>query len=256
MRTIIQGFRSEYNGFTLGFIKRRTNGLQLQTSYTYGRSLDNRSGNGGRLEFRNGQARTFDPYNLDRDWGRSDFDVRHNLVLNFSYDLPFGTSRFGQGWQANVVGTFASGVPFSPVIPGDPDRDATSDNVGRPNVVPGISTVPAGGRGPEMWFNPAAFAFPGAGFRGNAGRNILVGPGLAVVDLALAKVHKLSGRTSLQFRVEVFNLLNRANFDLPANDPDGAAVFDDQGVLLPTVGRIFNTATDAREVQVAIRLTF
>jgi len=256
VRTILQGFRSEYNGFTVGLLKRRTRGLQLQTSYTYGKSLDNRSGNGGRQEFRTGQARTFDPYNFDRDWGPSDFDVRHNLVINFSYDLPFGTSSFGQGWQINAVGTFAAGVPFSPIIPGDPDRDATTDNVGRPNVVSGVSTVPAGGRGPDLWFNPAAFVFPGAGFRGNAGRNILEGPGLAVVDLALAKTQRLSGRMSIQWRAEVFNLLNRANFDLPFNDPDGAAVFDDLGVLLPTVGRIFNTITDAREVQVAIRLAF
>jgi hypothetical protein len=116
--------------------------------------------------------------------------------------------------------------------------------------------VPDGGRGPDRWFNPAAFVFPGAGFRGNAGRNILQGPSLAVLDLAFVKAQRLAGRTSVQFRVEVFNLLNRANFDLPFNDPDGAAVFDDQGVLLPTVGRIFNTITDAREVQVAIRLTF
>jgi Carboxypeptidase regulatory-like domain/TonB-dependent Receptor Plug Domain/TonB dependent receptor-like, beta-barrel len=256
VRAILQGFRSEYNGFTLGFIKRRTHGLQLQTSYTYGRSHDNRSGNGGRLEYRNGQARTFDPYNLNRDWGRSDYDIRHNLVANLSYDLPFGTSNFGQGWQINAVGTFASGVPFSPVIPGDPDRDATTDNVGRPNVVPGVSTVPTGGRGPDMWFNPAAFVFPGAGFRGNAGRNILEGPGLAVVDLAIVKTQRLSGRMNLQFRVELFNVLNRTNFDLPANDPDGAAVFDDQGVLLPTAGRIFITSTDAREAQIAIRLSF
>jgi outer membrane receptor protein involved in Fe transport len=256
VRMILQGFRSEYNGVTVGFVKRRTRQLQLQTSYTYGKSLDNRSGNGGRQEYRTGQARTFDPYNFDRDWGRSDFDVRHNLVVNFSYDLPFGISSFGQGWQINAVGTFASGVPFSPIIPGDPDRDATPDNVGRPNVVPGVSTAPEGGRGPDLWFNAAAFAFPGAGFRGNAGRNILEGPGLATVDLALAKAQRLSGRTSIQFRVEVFNLLNRANFDLPFNDPDGAAVFDDQGVLLPTTGRIFNTSTDAREVQLAIRLSF
>jgi hypothetical protein len=256
VRTILQGFRSEYNGITVGFLKRRTHRLQLQGSYTLGKSLDNRSGNGGRQEFRTGQARTFDPYNFDRDWGPSDFDVRHNLVVNLSYDLPFGTSSFGQGWQVNAVGTFASGVPFSPIIPGDPDRDATTDNVGRPNVVPGVSTMPVGGRGPDVWFNAAAFVFPGAGFRGNAGRNTLEGPGLAVVDLALAKTQKLSGRTSVQFRVEVFNLLNRANFDLPFNDPDGAAVFDDLGVLLPTAGRIFNTITDAREVQIAIRLSF
>jgi hypothetical protein len=256
MRTILQGFRSEYNGFQAGLIKRRTHGLQLQASYTFGHANDNRSGSGGRLEWRNGQSRTFDPYNFDLDWGRSDFDVRHSFSFNVSYDLPFGSSSFGQGWQVNAIGSFASGVPFTPIIPGDPDRDGSTDNVARPDVVPGVSTAPDGGRRPDLWFNPLAFAFPGAGFRGNAGRNILEGPGLAVMDLSMVKTQKLSGRASLQFRVEVFNLFNRANFDIPINDPDGPAVFNDQGQRLPDTGKIFNTITDAREVQLALRLLF
>jgi len=256
MRTILQGFRSEYNGFQAGLLKRRTHGLQLQASYTFGHANDNRSGSGGRLEWRNGQSRTFDPYNFDLDWGRSDFDIRHTFSFNVSYDLPFGGSSFGQGWQVNALGTFASGVPFTPIIPGDPDRDGSTDNVARPDVVPGASTVPDGGRRPDLWFNPLAFAFPGAGFRGNAGRNILEGPNFAVVDLSLVKTQKLAGRTSLQFRVEVFNLFNRANFDIPINDPDGSAVFNDQGQRLSDTGKIFNTITDAREVQLALRLLF
>jgi hypothetical protein len=256
IRKILQGFRSEYNGVSVGVLKRRSHGLELQASYTHGNSQDNRSGTGGRQEYRTGQARAFDPYNFDRDWGRSDYDIRHNLVVNFSYDLPLGALRVGQGWQMNVIGTFASGVPFSPIIPGDADRDATTDNVGRPNVVPGVSDVPQGGRGPNQWFNPAAFAFPGFGVRGNAGRNILEGPRLALLDLSMVKTQKLAGRVRAQLRVEVFNLLNRANFDIPFNDADGAAVFNDAGQLLPTAGRIFNTITDAREAQLAIRLMF
>jgi hypothetical protein len=256
MRAILQGFRSEYNGLSVGWVKRQTQGLQVQTSYTYGHGKDNRSGTGGRLESRNGQARTFDPYNFDLDWGRSDYDVRHNLVVNASYDLPFTGSRLADGWQVSAVATMASGVPFSPIIPGDSDRDGSTDNVNRPDVVPGTSTTPSGGRTPERWFNPEAFAFPGAGFRGNAGRNILEGPGLAVVDFSLVKTHRLAGGTSVQLRFEVFNLLNRANFDVPFNEPDGEAVFDEAGGRVPTAGRIFSTATDAREAQIALRFVF
>ena len=256
MRAILQGFRSEYNGLSIGWVKRQSRGLQLQTSYTYGHGRDNRSGTGGRLESRNGQARTFDPYNFDADWGRSDYDIRHNLVVNTSYDLPFSGSRFVEGWQVSAVGSFSSGVPFTPVIPGDSDRDGSTDNVNRPDVVPGVSTTPSGGRTPERWFNPEAFAFPGSGFRGNAGRNILEGPGVAVVDFALVKTQRLAGRTSLQLRLEVFNLLNRANFDIPFNEPDGEAVFDETGARVPTAGRIFSTSTDAREMQIAVRVTF
>jgi hypothetical protein len=257
LRMSLQGFHSRYNGVSLGWVKRQSHGLQVQGSYTFGHSWDNRSGSGGRQEFRNGQGRAFDPYNLELDWGRSDFDVRHNLVLDSTYLLPFTGSALAQGWQVSVVGTFASGVPFSPVIPGDSDRDGSTDNVNRPDVAPGVSTKPAGGRTADMWFNTEAFVFPGAGYRGRAGRNIIEGPGLATVDLALVKNTPLAGgRRSVQLRLEVFNLLNRANFDIPFNDPDGEALFDDQGVRIPTAGKVFATSTDAREMQIAIRFVF
>jgi hypothetical protein len=256
IRMNLQGFRSEYNGMSVGWTRQSTGGLQVQTSYTYGRSMDNRSGSGGRQEFRTGQARTFDPYNPDLDWGRSDFDVRHNAVLNASYALPFAGSSFAEGWQVSVVATLASGVPFSPIIPGDSDRDGTTDNVNRPDVVPSVSTKPEGGRTPDHWYNVNAFAYPGAGFRGNAGRNILEGPGLETVDLSIVKMTRLAGTKNIQVRLEIFNLFNRANFDLPFNDPDGQAVFDETGVRLPTAGRIFETSTDAREAQIAIRFAF
>jgi len=256
IRMNLQGFRSEYNGLSVGWQKRQSHGIAFQAAYTYGHSMDNRSGSGGRQEFRNGQSRTFDPYNLDRDWGRSDYDVRHNAVINASYDLPFRGSRAAEGWQVSTVVTLAGGVPFSPIIPGDSDRDGSTDNVNRPDVVPGVSTEPSGGRTPEHWYNPEAFAFPGSGYRGNLARNTLEGPGLAVVDFSLIKATRLANGTNLQLRFEVFNLLNRANFDIPFNDPDGQAVFDETGARIPTAGRIFNTATDAREVQVAIRFVF
>ena len=256
LRMNLQGFRSEYNGVSLGWTKRQTRGLQTQVSYTYGHSMDNRSGSGGRQEFRNGQARSFDPYNLDLDWGRSDFDIRHNAVMNVSYDLPFMGFPLVQGWQISAVGTLASGVPFSPIIPGDSDRDGSTDNVNRPDLVAGVSTKPNGGGTVQRWYNADAFVFPGAGFRGNAGRNILEGPGLALVDLSLVKHQRLINGTSVQLRFEVFNLLNRANFDLPFNDPDGQAVFDETGARIPTAGRIFETATDAREAQIAVRFVF
>jgi hypothetical protein len=256
LRMSLQGFHSRYNGMSLGWVKRQSHGLQFQGSYTFGHSWDNRSGSGGRQEFRNGQGRAFDPYHKELDWGRSDYDVRHNLVLDSTYLLPFHGARVLEGWQVSVIGTFASGVPFSPVIPGDSDRDGSTDNVNRPDFAAGVSTKPAGGQTPDHWFNPDAFVFPGAGFRGRVGRNILEGPGLATVDLAIVKNQPLSGRRSVQFRLEVFNLMNRANFDIPFNDPDGEAIFDDTGARIPTAGKIFATSTDAREMQIAVRFVF
>jgi hypothetical protein len=257
VRAIMQGFRSRYNGVHFELVKRRTQGFQFQTSYTYGKTEDNRSGSGGRQEYANGQARTFDPYDFDKDWGRADYDVRHNLVLNTSYDLPFWKGRVLGGWQLNLVGTFASGVPFSPIIPGDPDRDATDDNAARPNLIAGCNPkdVP-GGRSPNMWFNPACFAFPELGTRGNAKRNSLEGPDYRVVDMSLVKTTPISGAMQAQIRLEVFNILNRANFDIPANNADGEAIFDDQGNRLSDAGKIFRTVTDGRSFQIAVRLLF
>src|SRR5262249_48992951 len=151
IRSGIQGFNSWYNSMNLGAAKRFSKGLQFQASYTFGKSLDERSGIAGRQEFTNGQARTLDPYNKRLNKTRSDFDVRHSFVGNFTYDLPFG-SLFGgpagyivRDWQVNSIVTVSSGVPFSVLVDGDPDRDATDENSARPNLVTGVSLKPPGG---------------------------------------------------------------------------------------------------------------
>ncbi|HEY8460450.1 MAG TPA: carboxypeptidase regulatory-like domain-containing protein, partial [Blastocatellia bacterium] len=105
IRSQIQGFSANYNGLNVSANRRFSKGLQFQASYTFGKSLDDRSGNSGRQEYSNGQARTFDPYDRRLDYGRSDFDVRHNFTANFTYDLPFGKGLKGfagaaiSGWQ-------------------------------------------------------------------------------------------------------------------------------------------------------------
>lgn len=257
IRMIIQGYRSKYNGVHIGLQQRPTHGMQYQISYAYGKSEDNRSGSGGRQEYTNGQARAFDPYHKDLDWGPSDFDVRHNLIANASYDLPLGKGRLREGWQINAIATYASGVPFTPIIAGDPDRDGTDDNAARPNLIPGCNpnSVP-GGRSSNNWFNTACYAFPTPGTRGNAKRNSLRGPDFRTVDLALVKSTPVLGSYRAQVRLEVFNLFNRANFDLPSNTSDGATIFDEKGNRLPDAAKIFQTVSDARSFQLALRLLF
>ncbi|HEY6051584.1 MAG TPA: TonB-dependent receptor, partial [Thermoanaerobaculia bacterium] len=186
VRAIFQGFSSHYNGLHAAIARRATRGFQFQASYAYGKCVDNRSGAGGREEFTNGQARTFDPYHLDRDEGRCDYDVRHTGAINASYDLPLGKGKLVGGWQVSGIVMYGSGVPFTPIIAGDPDRDATDDNAARPNRVSGCDPekVP-GGRGPDAWFNAACFSFPTPGTRGNAGRNSLNGPDFKEISVAL-----------------------------------------------------------------------
>jgi hypothetical protein len=182
--------------------------------------------------------------------------------------LPFGKLVGGDiakyaldGWQINSIVTVSSGVPFGVTTFGDPDRDATDENAARPDLVLGANLYPVGGSTPDLWFNPAAFAPPTLGFRGTAGRNILVGPNFRSVDLGLTKMFRVNEKRSLQFRVEAFNLFNRPNFDLPANSDDGSLIFTDLNFTRdPNAGRIFQTVPlqqgDAREFQLALKFIF
>ena len=271
VRSTLQGFSSFYNAMTAGFSRRFSSDLQYQFAYTLGKSIDERSGTNGRFDYSNGQARALDPYNRRLDRGLSDFDVRHSLSVNATYHLPFGRSNRGAfakvtgGWQLSAIAIVNSGVPFSVHVQGDPDRDGTDENTARPNLVSGVSLVPDGGGTPDLWFNPAAFAPPQVGFRGTAGRNVLSGPGYQTIDLALVRDFRIDESRSLQFRVETFNLLNRANFDLPGNSEDGELVFiytpasgNNPAAFVPpaSVGRIFNTVGDSREIQFALKFLF
>ena len=117
-----------------------------------------------------------------------------------------------------------------------------------------------------MWFNPACYVPSASGTRGNAKRNSLRGPDLRLLDMALVKTTAISAGYQAQVRFEVFNVLNRANFDLPANTTDGETIyscpctFDAAGKpvqkQLPDAGKIFQTVTDGRSFQLALRLLF
>jgi hypothetical protein len=271
VRSLLQGYTSSYNSINVGLIKQFSRGLRLQTSYTWGRSIDDASGNGGRQTFSNGQARTSDPYNRRLDRARSNFDVKHSFVANATYELPFGQAMSGlarqllAGWQINTIVSLYSGVPFTPFVSGDPDRDGTDENTTRPDLVPGVSLTPSKGSSANLWFNPSAFAPPQVGFRGTSGRNILTGPNFRSVELSVVKEFRIGERFQIQFRAEAFNLFNRVNFDLPANAEDGQEIFR----YLPpsggrpgrfespaSVGKIFGTVGDSREIQFGLKFIF
>jgi hypothetical protein len=196
------------------------------------------------------------------DYGRSDFDVRHSFTANVSYELPFGKDLKGvtgaafSGWQVNSIVKVASGIPFTPLVDGDPDRDGSTDNAARPNLIGDPNT---GSRTADQFYNLAAFAPPTLGFRGTAGRNIVTGPNFRTVDLSLNKSFPVTEKLKLQFRAEAFNLLNRTNFDLPSNSDDGSQVFTftNPGFTpLTTAGQINNIVGNARELQFALKLVF
>ena len=143
------------------------------------------------------------------------------------------------GWQVNGIVTVLSGRPFTPQYAAADVGQQRPDRVGDPRA-----NIPAG-----LAFNPAAFARPQAAddgdFYGNAGRNILIGPGFQNVDLSLFKTFTLKSRLRLQFRTEVFNILNHPNFQVPVFLLDNT-----------NVGTYTSTASNAREMQFALKLLF
>lgn len=239
---------SWYNSLQAYLTRNFGKNLQFQVSYTYSKSIDYGSVSYGLEAGNSGQQAQSDPYNLARDKGVSDFDVRHNFVANSTYTLPFRGNVFVEGWRLGGIITARSGTPFS--IQDGLDQANLNDPAGgpgeRPNTVPGVSTVPAGGRNVHgQWVNHAAFALQNFGTLGNARRNSLFGPGFVNFDASLTKVTQIRESMNVEFRAEVFNLFNHPNFGLPV--PTYTA---------PTFGQIFGTVGTARQIQFAVKFNF
>ena len=259
IRTRTNIARSWYNGLTAGVNRRFANGLLFQGSYTYGRSRDTWSGGliGG-SDFENGAGSATNYFLPDSELGPSSYDVRHTVVFNAVYQLPFGRNTTGaarqivQGWQLGVVANYASGVPFTPFIGFDYAKDLSSDpNPQKPDWAPGFSPDNAIVGAADNWFNANAFILPPAGDYGNVGRNVLRGPNLKMVDLSIFK-NTLVGRQNVQFRIEIFNLFNRANFATP----NSGALFNPDGTPIPSATQITHTATTSRQVQFGLKFVF
>jgi hypothetical protein len=254
---------SSYNALQVDVNRRFSGGLSLRGVYTFSKVFDdgdslNATTSGG------GPALASNPFNLKADWGLGTFDVRHVALVNVTYALPIGHSKrflsgaqgfangVVSGWTINSIVTLQGGFPFTPQLSYNPSNNGDTRNPVRPFANPSF-TGPIILGTPAKWFNPGAFLAPtntaaNGGFYGNIGRNTLIGPGLATWDFSTMKDTKIRERLTLQFRAEIFNLLNRANFNLP-----NAVVFTPSGVS-PTAGAITSTSTTARQVQFALKL--
>jgi len=254
---------SSYNALQVDVNRRFSGGLTLRGAYTFSKVLDdgdslNATTSGG------GPALASNPFNLRSDWGLGTFDVRHVAVANATYTLPLGYGRrflggvggFGSaavsGWTVNSIVTLQGGFPFSPQLSYNPSNNGDTRNPVRPFANPAFTGPVILGKA-DKWFNPNAFLAPAntpanGGFYGNVGRDTLIGPGLATWDFSALKDTPIRERLNLQFRAEIFNLLNRANFNLP-----NAVVFTPSGVS-PTAGAITSTSTTSRQVQFGLKL--
>jgi hypothetical protein len=254
---------SSYNALQVDLNRRFSDGLTFRGVYTFSKVIDdgdsvNATTSGG------GPALASNPFNLAVDQGLGTFDIRHLAVMSASYDLPIGNGkRFAGdsqglvggllgGWTLNSIVTIQGGFPFSPQLSYNPSNNGDTRNPVRPFANPDFhGSVILGS--PAKWFDPSAFLAPAntatnGGFYGNVGRDTLIGPGLGTWDFSVLKVTRISERLNLQFRAELFNLLNRANFNLP-----NAVVFTPSGVS-PTAGAITSTATTSRQVQFGLKL--
>ncbi|ABF40551.1 TonB-dependent receptor [Candidatus Koribacter versatilis Ellin345] len=253
---------SSYNALQLDVNHRYSNGLSLRGVYTWSKTLDD-GDSLNQTTANNAPGLVSNPYDIKADWGPATYDVRNLGVISAVYELPFGRGKrflassnsFANwtvsGWSVNSIAVMQSGFPFTPQLSYNPSNTGDTRNPVRPFANPNFTGQIVTGN-PIQWFNPAAFLAPPAnsGFWGNLGRNTLTGPGLGTWDFSAIKDSKINERMSLQFRAEIFNLLNRANFNTP-----NLIVFTPTGVS-GTAGAISSTSTTSRQVQFALKLLF
>jgi hypothetical protein len=149
----------------------------------------------------------------------------------------------------SAIQTLLSGLPFTPQLSYNPSNDGDTRNPVRPSVNPNFTGSIIEG-GPNQYFNPNAFLQPLPGTYGNVGRNTLQGPNLYETDFSVSRRFSLTERLGLQFRAEIFNLFNHANFNTPNPVVYAAATGDPS----PTAGVITSTATSSRQVQFGLKL--
>jgi hypothetical protein len=253
---------SSYNALQVDVNRRTSHGLTLRGVYTYSKSLDD----GGTLNTSvgtNTPAFTAYPLNPKLDWGLSPFNVKNLAAINGNYELPFGTgkafahpnsqfaSQLVSGWSVASVVTVQSGLPFSPQLGYNPSNDGDSRNPVRPSWNPDFTGPVIVGQQGE-YFNPNAFITPAAGTYGNVGRDVLIGPGLATMDVSALKVTHIRERLNLQFRAEFFNVLNHTNL----NTPNPVVFTSATSGISPTAGLISSTATTSRQIQFGLKLLF
>jgi hypothetical protein len=251
---------TSYQALQIDVNRRLVAGFQIRGNYTWSKNLDMNSALTV-AQANNQPQLVLNRNDPGRDWGPSALNVTHQSSISGQYELPFGNGKrwlngatglrlkLASGWQVNGISTLLSGFPFTPTLGQNRSGDGDTRNPDRPNVNRSF-TGPVVLGTPAQWFNPNAFALPSAGTYGNLGRGVFGGPGLSALDVSAFKNTAVSERASLQFRAEIFNVLNRANFGTP-----NAVVFSGSAYS-PSAGLITATATASRQIQFGLKLIF
>lgn len=280
VRFIAADASSDYHSLQLTGERRLSQGIAFLAAYTWSKSIDDASALFGTATE---PGLPQDSLNARAERGLSNFHTAHRFVLSYLHDLPFGAGRrwlaqpswrrslFGN-WHARAIASVQTGHPFTVNRAVDQSRtDTTLAFADRPDLVadpfragPVMNnpdpacriTVAQGGRAaavvrdPASWFNPCAFAAPATPRFGTAGRNVLIGPGMADIDVSLLKEIPLPAEGHrVQLRFECFNVLNHPNFDSPNR------VFDSQTfAAVPSANAYGNKPP--RQIQLAARYVF
>jgi hypothetical protein len=254
-----------YHGMNVG-VTRQQKGLRLGLSYTWSKSLDNSSASiaGGTFTTDIQAPFLFSPQ-LFR--GLSSFDVRHNFVFNYLWELPHPASGEGliktvtQGWQLGGIFRASAGLPFTVTTGGDSLGLKNANPFNFPDRVNTPACAkPYNSGDPAHYVKTECFIAPTPGTRlGTSGRNQLIGPGIRTFDLSLIKNTKIGERFNVQFRAEFFNLFNHTNFAVL--DRTSAQLFSFSAATntfarVATAGALNSTSTTSRQIQFALKLSF
>ena len=294
IHSIFDEGQSYYNALELQMVKRLSHGFQVQGSFTWSKSIDTSSATLAGDAFGNSIASPQFFFKPGLSRGLSDFSVGRTLVLNGIWQIPTSKSLSGparwlaDGWQLGMIFTAHDGVPFTPTFGtgDDPTGSLSSDDFAFPSRLggPGCSSLVNPGN-VNAYIKTECFTVPLApsqaffdancdpapptvgqalapgdlrcfNLRGNAGRNILIGPGTAELDFSVFKnirFQKISENFNVQFRAEIFNVLNHANF-APPTLPDSTDIFASDGSTAG--GFLDKTTTTAREIQFGVKIIF
>lgn len=249
--------KSGYNSAQFS-LRQRISRLEFLAGYTYSKSLDNGSGYGEQINFVRPNERSL-----------SSFDIRHNFVVSYDYQLPFdrfgGPNRLVKGWRLSGITRFATGIPVTLVetddasLLGTGGAGAISLPIDTPNFAGGSVKI-GDPRSPTTPYFDTSLFTPEAsllapGKLGNSRRRFFSGPGLNNWDMALLKDTLIREGMNLEFRAELFNAFNHAQFNLPdGNITDTQTVNNDTG-RLQGFGMI-TSAKDPRIMQLSLKLLF
>jgi hypothetical protein len=272
---------SVYHALQLNLTQRMAHGFQLRGAYTWGKSFDTGSSTIVGDEFLTSMS-SLSQFDLRLNRGVSDFNIAQTLVIAGTWrvprldSLPRPLAYAAKGWEMSALFKANTGVPFTPTFgtDGDPLGLNSSDPWDYPNRLsgPGCGSLVNPGN-PNHYIKTECFSVPSApsqafyskycdpsfgyptciNLRGNAGRNILTGPGLANLDYSLVKNNHIRESLNLQFRAEFFNLLNRTNFQVPPLVA-GTDIFDSTGAPNPNAGLLTSTTTSSRQIQLGTKL--